>query len=367
MGGRHMLWEDKYQWGTMTNNERIQALVDDVFPTYTRSYVSYTPERGRILKEYGVTGTMFLCSDPRVSLAIFNLVEGVLGIKRGIGSDIAFANPLFRASFGRLIDKYERENLFHIAGQSFHFSGTDSSKCCSGQHHSRRLAENHSKKALEEMQHIFMERRHVFPFRFGINTDTGEATFYGYDESAFSCSEALRMSENDIYLRLFEMFRDPNRRKDFPEKVLLFMAEQLVKGNIRNVGTRHVEHPVLQHHHQFVLGVGTGFFPWPRARVLIVNPFEIDLRRSIQKGSRLVGNVIKEGKIGEGFILSTSTTYDNPEELEWAMMESKRLNEFAMGALKELENDPEYAWLPNMATPFPVVMNRLTREVTPVR
>lgn len=356
-----MFWE-QYPWGDMTNQERIGLLRDIVFPKYSEIFVSHEPERKAIREKYNVAGTLKFCSDPRIGLEILGIYDGELGIKRGIGSVVPDADPLYRAIFSRLLDKHEDRRLDHLYGQSYHFSESDSAKCCAGQHYDKAKAELSGKTEVEKMRHIYRAKRFVYPFLFGINTDNGEAIFHGYEGSTLRSSEAAVMTDDEIYLRLHRMYRDTTYKKHLPENLKLYLMDRLIKGNIRYMSGRHAEtSSVLQKHHQFVLGMGSGFFTIPRGRVLIIPPFPMDKKAELLKGADLIRKVLKSKRIKpeNGFVLSTSTMFDNPDDESWAAEESLRLMDFASETI-EKEMPDLYEIMGGM----PLILDRTTRETT---
>ncbi|NTW13407.1 MAG: hypothetical protein HGA31_00045 [Candidatus Moranbacteria bacterium] len=358
-----MFWEqEQYPWGDMTNPERIGLLRDIVFPRYSEIFVSHEPERKAIREKYNVAGTLKFCSDPRIGLEILGIYDGELGIKRGIGSVVPDADPLYRAIFSRLLDKHEDRRLDHLYVQSWHFSESDKHKCCAGQHYDRDTAENSGKAEVEKMRGIYRTKRFVYPILIGIETDRGEVTFHGYDGSTLKCSEASHMTDDEIYLRLHRMYRDSIYKKHLPESLKLYILDRLIRGNIRYMAGRHAEtSSVLQKQHQFVLGLGSGFFTIPRGRVLIIPPFPMDKKAELLKGAELIRKVLKSKRIRpeNGFILSTSTMFDNPDDESWAAEESLRLMDFAAKTLEKEVPD-----LYEIMGRMPLILDRTTRETT---
>ncbi|MEI6649949.1 MAG: hypothetical protein WCL23_00775 [Candidatus Moraniibacteriota bacterium] len=358
-----MFWEgEKYPWGDMTNEARINLLHSEVFQKYSEEYVSHEPTRKMIREKYNIAVTFVFCSDPRLRDIFFNLVPGESWYKRGIGSIVNDADPLFRATFSRLLDKHEVRHLDHLYIQTYHFSKSDGQKCCAGQKYDADKARLSGEFETETARRIYRFKRFVYPILIGIETDLGEAIIHGYDGSMLRSSEIGSMSDDAIYTRLYTMFRDTTFNKSLPEKLKYYILERLIKGNVRYISEDHTEtNEVLQRQHQFVLGMGTGLFAFPAGRVLIIPPFPLDKKLELIKGARLIRKVFDAGRIKHenGFILSTSTMFDNPDDWPWAAEETLRFARFVDKTIKKGAKD-----LYERMTVLPVIMNRIDRMTT---
>jgi hypothetical protein len=352
-----MLWEDsRFPWSNMTNTQRKEALINEVFQTYHLNFVGHEPDRRQVIKEYRVRSDLFTCSDPRTGTDFFGVFDGEIFVKRGIGGIFNLGHPTFRAKFSSVLSTSREKGLHHLVFVSYHH-GNSSSKGCAGHGHDDIKAKKYTHDLFAEMRTIFAQKEHVVPIMCGLNTDTGEVIFHGHDGSMLPSSSCHDKSEGEIHQILFSMF------KGVSDDVLHYLRK-LIRGN--NTYMREVRPsscPVLEDHNEFAIGYGEGFFPYPRGRVMVVNPFTYPFSKKsfLVDALRIQKGLQKKGVVRNGFIMASGAIYDRKEDIDWAIKESLGYIEIAMEVIQQYYPD-----LYDLASPLATIMNRETRELTVV-
>ena len=358
-----MLWEIGYSgertgfdWGRgMTNRERIDTFVNVVAPTYTEAYISQTPERYKIFERYGVETTGLFCSDPRVGPNNFGVIEGIVQPKRSIGGRFDPSDRLFRAHLARLIDATKRRKNDHLVINTAHYSAGEEKRCCAGFGYNTAEATRYAIDLSNKLRRMLKGISWAYTALCAIETDRGGVTFFGHDGSQVSSADYSDSTSGEIYYKISQMY------KDFPERMKLFIFNELLKGNYHNVlNGDHSEIPVLLEHHECFLAYGQGFYPLPRGRVLILNPYTSDMRKTILEGLGIIEHTLKaeDQRVKNGFVFAVGSVFDSSGEKDWAIGEVLRETEDIENIVKAERPD-----LFSIIEFLPMVTFRETREV----
>lgn len=362
-----MLWEGNvagfevpFEWSIWENGKRKDEFYNSVFPMYLRHYMSKESERDGIWHGYEIEGTMLLCSDSRPNPNKFSLLDGELFVKRGVGTKFSVGNHLFRQTISRSIEKTLGTKRKHIICVTYHYCSVDPSKSCAGQKHNKAVATRYAIEFAKKLRNnIWYED--VFIIIVGIDTGTGNATFHGYNGEFLDINS---MSEPTPDLFLFETHK---LYHGWPIKVRRYIAERLMMGNWvyqqKHGGEK--KPSVSLDHHEIVWGPGFGYFPFPKHRVFVHNPFIMD-PTEWRDGLNVIRSNLKKddqgrSRIENGFIMSASAMYREEKEKQWAIDEARYLHNIAKKYIKDSFPD-----LYGVMDVMPIVVSRETMEVTPL-